>query len=90
MRQPCPPSQDIQITQLPQLILRQDQVPQVGNSRYDRRLNHTNPIPCEQQRSYPWTEREVAEDLDIIVGEVDRVLGTRDTQILYVGYTVTW
>lgn len=90
MRQPPPSSQHIQITQLRQLILRQDQIPQIRDSRHDRRLNDADPIPRKQQRPYPRTEREVPEDLDIVVGEVDRVLRTGDTQVFYVGYSVTW
>jgi hypothetical protein len=72
------------------LVLRQNQILQVRDSSHNRRLDHTDAIPRQQQRSYPRTERKVAEDLDIIVGEIDRVLGSCDTQVLYVRYTVTW
>jgi len=73
MLQPPKLRQNIQIRQLRNRVRRQHEVLQVGNRIRDIRLDRRNPIAREQQRRDARREREVAQRVDLVVGEVDAV-----------------
>lgn len=75
MRQPPPPSQDIQIRQLRQLIRREHQVPQPRHGRRQAGLDRRDAVAREEEGADAGREGEVAEDLDVVVGEVEGVVG---------------
>lgn len=74
MREPRKLAQHIQIRQLSQLVGRQHQVCQVRDRVGQRRLDRGDAIARQEEGVYPRRQGEVAEGLDVIVGEVYRVL----------------
>lgn len=71
VRQPGHLGQNIQVRQLRDIVRRENQVSQVWDGLRNRRLDISDPISRQQQRSYAWRQGKVAQNLDIIIGEVD-------------------
>lgn len=72
--QVCQPGhlgQNIQVRQLRNIVGRENQVSQVRDGLRNRRLNVSDPISRQQQRPYARRQGKVAQNLDIIIGEVD-------------------
>jgi len=75
MRQPRKPAEDIQISQLSQTIRCEHKVPKVRDLRRHTRLDKGNAVACEQESVDAWREWKVSEDLDVVVGEVEGIMG---------------
>lgn len=68
MRQPRKPPEHIQIRQLRNLIRRQHQIPQPRHGRRQAGLDRGDAVAREEERADARGQREVAEDLDVVVG----------------------
>lgn len=72
--QPREPAQHVHVGQLGQLVGREHQVRQVRDRAGERRRDGRDAVARQQQRPDPRGQGEVAEELDVIVGQVDGVL----------------
>lgn len=72
----------IQVRQLAQVVRRQLQVRQVRYRIGQRGLYADDTVPGEEQRPYAGRQWEVAKGQDVVVGKVDGILRTGDTQVL--------
>ena len=75
VRQQRKASQHVEVGQLGQLVGGQHQVAQVGDRARQRGLYARDAVARQQQRRDARRQREVAEEGDVVVGEVDRVVG---------------
>ena len=75
MRQHRKLAQDIQIRQFGKIIRRQDQIPQSRDRSRQAGLDDGDSVAGEQEGADARREGEVAEDLDVVVGEVEGVVG---------------
>lgn len=75
MRQPPKPPQHVQVRQLRQLVRREHQVPQPRHRGGQAGLDRRNTVAREEEGADARGEGEVAEDLDVVVGEVEGVVG---------------
>lgn len=80
MRQPLKFPQRIQVRQFRDIIPRQHERLQVRDVICERRLDDGDPIAGEQQRRQPRGQREVSELLDVVIREVDSILGLSASQ----------
>lgn len=64
----------LQVSQLSDLILRQDEGSQVGDLLGQRGLYGGDAVAGQQQRVQARGEREVCDDGDVVIGEVDTFL----------------
>lgn len=79
VRQPRELAQHVQVRQLGQAIRGEHQVCQVGDGVRQGGLDGRDAVARQQERMYPRRQREVAEDLDVIVGKVYGVLWLNGT-----------
>ena len=75
VRQLCETTQWIQIRELSDPILREDQGVDIGYGRRDVRLDIRDPVLSQHQHLEVIIEREVSEVCDIVVGEINRIVG---------------
>lgn len=81
-RQLLETSEHLQIRQLGHIVLRQDQGAQRRHALDNIRLNPLNPIPCAQKRLQSRALREVGEEGDVVVGEINAFLIARGSEVL--------
>lgn len=67
--------QRIKVGQLDDAVGREDQVGQVGHRGGQAGLDGGDTVAGEEQRRDARREGEVAQDLDVVVGEVYRIVG---------------
>lgn len=75
VRQPRELAQDVNIGELGNVVRRQDEIREVRHGRGERRLNDGDAVPRKEECRDPRREGEVTQDLDIVVGEVDGIVG---------------
>lgn len=74
MRQRLQRPQRIQIRQLRKIIRRQHQRRQARDRVRDAGLDARDAVARQQQRVQAFRQREVAQDLDVVVGEVNGIV----------------
>lgn len=67
-------AQNIQVRQLGEIVRRQHQVRQVGNRVGKSRLDGSDAVARQEQCADTRREREIAEDLDVVIREVEGIL----------------
>lgn len=75
VRQAGEAGQHVEVGQLGNVVGREDQVGQVGHCRWEAGLDAGDAVAREEQRRDARREGEVAQDLDVVIGEVYRIVG---------------
>lgn len=81
VRQPLEAGQRVQVRQLRQVVSREHQLLQVRDSVGQRRLYARHAVTRQQQRRDSRRQREVAQHLDVVVCEVDGVVGLFSSRV---------
>lgn len=82
MRQARELPQHIDVCELGEVVRGQHQVLEVGDGGREGGVDARDAVPGEQEGRRPRGEGEVPEDLDVVVCEVDGVVGPRDAEVL--------
>ena len=62
--------------------MRQDQRVQIRQAVSEIWLDVPHPVSRQQQHAQPRRQGEVGDGCDVVVGEIDGILGTGDTEVL--------